>query len=179
MPSRCPPPGTDAASRDVGWRASGGEGLRAPADSRSTQRRPVAAAAGRLDPEHVARDQVTRHLRGELRVVEEVAPSGSRSTAALALGRVPPPLADDRGAARLENADLADDAVAAAARPLSARPEPEPVALDAQRIRELESLHGRVERVRHGHVDGGGAVRAGTGALAAADRLVVGEALVA
>src|SRR5215208_3592883 len=124
MPSRCSPPGTDAASRDVGGRA--GErrrGAPRPADSRSTWRRPVAAAAGRLDREHVARDQVARHLRGQLRVVEEVAPAGSRSTAALTLGRVRPPLADDRDAARLEDAQLADDAVAATGRPLSARAE--------------------------------------------------------
>src|SRR5207248_3124637 len=53
------------------------------------------------------------------------------------------------------------------------------VPLDPDRIGELERLGRRRERVRHRDVYRRRAVAVGAGALAAADRLVVGEAVVA
>ena len=96
-----------------------------------------------------------------------------------ALRRVPSPFGDEREAAVLEHAQLADDAVPSSVLAAPPRAGKQRVALDAERVGELERLHRRVERVRHGHVDAGGAVRAGARALSAADRLVVGEAVVA
>ena len=61
----------------------------------------------------------------------------------------------------------------------AARAEPERVPLDAQRVGELERLGRRRERVRHRDVHARRAVGVRARALAAADRLVVGEAVVA
>jgi hypothetical protein len=63
--------------------------------------------------------------------------------------------------------------------PGSARSEPQSVALDAQRILELERLDRCGQRVRHGDVHTARPIRIRTGALTPADRLVVREALVA
>ena len=48
------------------------------------------------------------------------------------------------------------------------------IAADAERVLELEGLGGRVERVSHVALDGGGAGGGGGGAGAAADGFVVG-----
>ena len=60
----------------------------------------------------------------------------------------------------------------------TARSEPQAVALDAQRVLELEGLHRGRQGVRHRHVHAARAVGVGARALSAADRLVVREALV-
>ena len=78
----------------------------------------------------------------------------------------------------LHHAKLPHDAVAAAMRPRAAGAETEPVALDVQRILQLERLDRRGERVRHRDVHAARPVGIGTGPLPAADRLVVREALV-
>ena len=74
----------------------------------------------------------------------------------------------------VEGLELAHDAVAAAMTPGAARPAAQRVLGHAQRELELERLDGRVERVRHRDVDGARPVGVRAGALAAAERLVVG-----
>ncbi len=63
-------------------------------------------------------------------------------------------------------------------RPGAARIAPQLVALDAERVGELECLDGSVERVRHRHVDRRGAAGVRAGALPSPDGLVVREAVV-
>ena len=116
--------------------------------------------------------------RGKLLAVQEAPPGQAVLAAPRAARRERAALGEEREAARLEDAQLADDAVAAAVAPGSARSAPELVALDAERVRELERLGRRVERVRHRDVDARRPVRVRAGALAAADRLVVREAVV-
>ena len=89
------------------------------------------------------------------------------------------PLGEHREPAVLEDAQLADDAVAASVHARAARAEPQLPALDPQRVLQLERLDGRRQRVRHGDVDAARAVGIRTGALTAAHRLVVREAVVA
>ena len=85
-------------------------------------------------------------------------------------------ISESASAQRLE---LADDAVAAAPAPGAAAAASQRVARYAQRELELERLDRRVEGVAHRHVDAARAVGVGAGALSAAERLVVGERLVA
>jgi hypothetical protein len=87
-------------------------------------------------------------------------------------------LCEEGEPAAFEDPQLADDAVAAAVTSGASRSRTELVALDAERIRELERLGGRVERVRHRHVHARGPVALRTRTLAAADRLVVREPVV-
>src|SRR5919204_1105083 len=148
-------------------------------DGRTRLRWPTEpAAAGRLDPDDVAGGEVARHLRGDRVAVERVAPGSPGLAAPLALRPMRPALGDDREPARLEHAELADDAVAAAMLAVAARAEAQAVPLDQQRVLELERLHGCRERVRHRDVDTARTVGVGTGSLPAADRLVVGEPVV-
>src|SRR6266508_4356322 len=136
------------------------------------------AAAGRLYRDDVAGLEVARHLcRNEL-PVQQVAPGCSRFTAALALRRVTASLADDREATVLEHAQPSNDAVAAPMPACAARAEPQRIELDAQRVLQLERLDRGRERVRHRDVHAARPVRVRTRALTAADRLVVGEAVV-
>src|SRR6266540_5550425 len=88
------------------------------------------------------------------------------------------PLGEQREAAVLEHAQLADDAVSATVRAAAAGAGPQLVALDADGIGELQGLDRRVERVRHRYMDRRGCVAVRAGTLAAGDRLVVGEARV-
>src|SRR5207247_10035621 len=110
--------------------------------------------------------------------VQEVAARRARRAAARPGGRVRSALRDDGGPARLERFELPYDALAAAVRTCAARVEAKRVPAHPERIRELERLGRCGERVRHRHVYAGGPVGARARALAAADRLVVGEALV-
>src|SRR5205807_4681154 len=127
----------------------------------------------------VARPELPCRLCRQFLVVQEV-PPGRAVLAPIRPARpAGAPLAEDREAAVLEHAQLADDAVAAAVRARSAGANAQTPLLDAERIRELERLDGSRERVRHRHVHPARPVRVGTRALAAADRLVVGEPLVA
>src|SRR5690349_3070163 len=89
------------------------------------------------------------------------------------------PLRDDREPARLEDLQLADDAGAAPIRARPARAEPQPVTVNANRILELERLDRSRQRVRHRDVHAARTVCVRTRSLAAADRLVVREAIVA
>src|SRR6266511_3662293 len=142
-------------------------------------RRAEAATPRGLDCYDVACVQVTRDLGRERLAVEEVATRRARTAAAFTLRPVRATLADDREPAILEHAQLADDAVAAPMSSSPARAEPEAVTLDSERVLQLERLHRRREGVRHRHMHAAGAVRTRTGALPAADRLVVREAVVA
>src|SRR5881392_2974838 len=108
-----------------------------------------AAAARCLDSDHVPGADVERRLGVNLTPVHEVPAGSAGRAAALTARRVSAPLRDDREPARLEHAQLADDAVAAAPGPRPARPEPQPVALDPERVLELERLDRRRERVGH------------------------------
>ncbi len=94
-------------------------------------------------------------------------------------GRVAAALGDQREGHLLERFDLAHDAVAAAVEPRAARAAAQGIGADAQREFALERLDGRVERVAHRDVNAAGPIGVGAGALAAAERLVVGEARVA
>src|SRR5262249_38286879 len=78
--------------------------------------RPVATAAGALDPDHVPCMQLAREFRRLLFAVHERPPGQTVSSRGRAAGRMPPPLGEDGEPAVLEHAQLADDAVAAAVR---------------------------------------------------------------
>src|SRR5947207_1402560 len=101
------------------------------------------AAARRLDRDDVARREIARELCAGRLAVDEVAAGRARRAAALSLRRVRASLADDREAAVLERAQLADDAVAAAVRAGATGAEPQAVALDAERVLQLERLDRR------------------------------------
>src|SRR5689334_17915461 len=96
------------------------------------------AAARRLDRDDVAGGDVTGQLRGGGLAVDEVAAGGAGCSTPLAPRCVHAALADDREAAVLEHAQLAHDAVATAVRAAAAGAEPQPVALDPERVLQLE-----------------------------------------
>ena len=79
-----------------------------------------AASAGSLDPDDVAGGQVTGHLCGQLLAVQQIVAGSPRRSALGSLRAMGPPLRDHREAAGLEDAELADDPVAAAVAPRSA-----------------------------------------------------------
>src|SRR5207302_4575365 len=137
------------------------------------------AATRRLDADHVTGGKVARHLCGHNLPVEQVPAGRSGRTAALAQRRIGSPLADDREAAVLQDAQLAGDAVAAAVTAGAAGATTKPVPLHADWVLQLERLDRRGERVRHRDVHAARPVSRWAGALAAADRLVVREAVVA
>src|SRR5436190_14448822 len=138
---------------------------------------PPAAARG-LDRDHVPFRELAGELPGCRLAVDEV-PAARPGRAAPLPGRcVRAPLADDREPAVLEHAELPHDAVAAAVLAIATRAEAERVALDPERVLQLERLDRRRERVRHRHVHPARPICARTGALPAADRLVVRKALV-
>src|SRR5215471_8807854 len=119
------------------------------------------AAARSLDRDDVTRVEIAGELRAGRLAVHEVGAEGSGRTAALALRSLRTALADDREPAVLQQAQLADDAVAATVLALPARAEPEPIALDPHRVLQLERLDRRRQRVRHRDVDAARAVRCG------------------
>src|SRR5215216_2358883 len=85
-----------------------------PLTGASLPRRPPAAAARRLDPEHVAGLQRARGFRGQLFAVEQVATACAVLSARLAGRSDRAPLGEKRHAAPLERLQLANDAVPAA-----------------------------------------------------------------
>ena len=85
-------------------------------------------------------------------------------------------LGDQREGHRLQRFDLAHHAVAAAPAPGAARPATQGVLHQAQGKFALERLDRRVQGVAHRHVHRAGPVGVRARPLAAADRLVVGEA---
>src|SRR5918999_2694656 len=141
-------------------------------------RRAVPAATRSLDRDDVARLERPGRLGWNLLAVQQVAPWYPGESASDSLRREPAPLTHHGEAARLEHPHLAHHAVPAAQLPTAARAAPEPLALDPQRVRELERLDRGREGVRHRHVHGVLAVGAPARALPAADRLVVREPVV-
>src|SRR3954451_1061684 len=106
------------------------------------------ASTRRLDRHDVAGGHVARDLRGQRLPVEEIRTGSPRRATAFALRRGRASLADDREPAVLEHAQRATNAVAAGVATRSARAAAKPIALDEQRVLELERLHRRRERVR-------------------------------
>ena len=150
--------------------------LRGRARASVPARGAVAAAAGRLDAQAVARAQRARRLRLELLAVEQVAPARAVLAAVGARRRVAAALGDQRVAssprAPRSRARRRRRRGGARRRPSRGAPRSSD---DAQRELELERLDRRVERVAHRDVDAARAVGVGARALAAAERLVVGE----
>ena len=136
----------------------------------------MSATSRGLDPQPVAGPEAAGRLRRQLLAVQQVPTRRARLAAVSAGRRVAAPLGDQREAHLVQRLELAHDAVAAAVPPGAARAAPQRVLDRAQRELELERLDRRVERVRHRHVHGARAVGVGARALAAAERLVVGEA---
>ena len=136
----------------------------------------MSAASRGLDSQPVAGAQRAEALPGNSSPFSRFLPGAPGSPPSTPGGAVAAPLGDQRVAHLVERLELAGHAVAAARRP--APPESRRSAyLDgAQRELELERLDRRVQRVRHGHVDGARTVGVRARALAAAERLVVGEA---
>ena len=105
----------------------------------SSRARPAAAARG-LDPEEIARLQVEVGDRRKLHAVEEGAAREAVLAAARTARRERASLREEREPARLEDAQLAHDTVAAPVQARPARAATELVPLDAERVRELERL---------------------------------------
>src|SRR4051794_6132782 len=137
----------------------------------------VAPAARGLDPQHLAGSELAARLGRDLLVVDEVASRLPVLAAVGAAGGVAAALGDERVGHGLERLDGADDAVAPAVRAAAARAAPDGVLAHAHGELELERFHRGVQRVAHGHVDARRAVGVRARALAAAERLVVGEGL--
>src|SRR5947207_1423782 len=129
------------------------------------------AAARRLDRDDVPAREVARDLGGDGRAVDAIQAGSGGRAAPFALRLVRAALADDRETTVLEHAQLTHDSVAATVRAPAARAEPEAVALHPQRVLQLERLHGRRQRVRHGDVHAARALGAGARTLPPADRL--------
>src|SRR5262249_12414721 len=89
------------------------------------------------------------------------------------------PLGEHREAAVREHAQLADHAVTAAVHSLTAGAVTQAPALDPQRVLQLQRRDRGDPRVRQGTVHGPGPGGSWAGALATADRLVVGERVAA
>ena len=139
----------------------------------------MSATSRCLDSQPVAGMEVARRLRRQLLAVDEVLTPRARLATIGARRRMAAALGDQRVAHLGERLELAHHAVAAARAPRAARAAAQRVLDRAQRELQLERLDRRVERVRHRHVHGARAVRVGARALAAAERLVVGEVVVA
>ena len=135
---------------------------------------PAAAARG-ADLEDVARLQVEAALGREAAAVQAVRARRAVLAARGAARAVAAALGHEAQAAVGQHAVDAHHAVAAAVSAGPARPRPQRVALDPQRILALERLDRRVQRVRHRDVDGARPGPRRPAALAAAERLVVGE----
>ena len=132
-----------------------------------------------LDSQAIAGAERTGGLRRQLVAVQQVAAALAVRAAVGAGRRVPAALGEQRVAHVGQRLDLAHDAVAAAVLAVAAAAPAQRVLDRAQRELQLERLDRRVQRVRHRDVDRARPVRVGAGALAAADRLVVGEVVVA
>src|SRR5439155_2637354 len=90
-------------------------------------------------------------------------------------GREAAAVGDDAAAYVGQKLELPDDPVAAVEFARAARAATKRVATDAHRIRGLEGLDGRVERVGHVRVDAAQSVRGGPRAHTPGNRLVVSE----
>src|SRR5262249_45445373 len=140
---------------------------------RKATRSAVAASSRGLDSEPVTWTQATRGLGREVVAVQGVPPGLAVAAAGGAARTVAAALGDQRVAHVGERFELAHDAVAAAMRAAPARAAADRVLDGPQRELALERLDRRVQRVAHRDVDRARPVGVGTGALPAAERLVV------
>ena len=151
-----------------------------PATTQTLLGSAVAAAARRLDRDHVARVEIDASpspgARSPFSRLRPGAPSAPPRTPCGACARRSV-ISDSRQGSSTRSSRTTPSPPRCS--PRAAGAEPQPVALDAQRVLQLERLDRRGERVRHRDVDARWPVRVGARALAAADRLVVREALVA
>src|SRR5204863_8808130 len=108
---------------------------------------PGAAAAGRLDRDDITCLEVERRLRRDLLPVHEVPPHRAGAASALAPRRVPAALGDDAEPGIFEEPELSHDAVAAPVSTIASGAKPQAVALDPERIRQLERFDRCVECV--------------------------------
>src|SRR3984957_9347068 len=115
-------------------------------------------------------------LRSQRLTVKQITTGSTRFAAGGAAGRVAAALADQREGHLAQRLELAHDAVAAAVAPAPAGAAAQRVLDHAQRELALERLDRRVQSVAHGDVHATWPVRVCARALAAAERLVVGEA---
>ncbi len=146
--------------------------------ARPRQRRSAVPAAARgLDPQAIAGPELALGLGRQRLAVEQVAPG-----APVARRRRAPRVAWRRRSVISVNRIGASASIS---RTIPSPPRRRPAAAaapahrelaDADRKLALERLDRGVQRVRHRHVDRARAVGVGAGALAAAERLVVGEA---
>src|ERR1035437_6657271 len=134
---------------------------------------------GGLDAQPLPLCERARALAGQRRAVEQIATRCAGLSAGGAAGGVAAALGDQREGHLAQRLQLAHDAVAAAVRTRSAGAAPQGVLQDAQREFALERLDRRVERVAHRHIHSRGSVAIRACALPAAERLVVGEGLIA
>ena len=140
----------------------------------------MSATSGGLDSQPVAGPEGARRLRRQLLAVQR----GSYPARRARRPRRP-------GGACRRRSVISEKRISASAsssrttpspprwRAGAARAAPQRVLDGPQRELQLERLDRRVERVRHRHVHGARAVGVRAGALAAAERLVVGEVVVA
>src|SRR3954451_5742445 len=151
-----------------------------PSPTNPTRSRPAMPTTSRcLDSKSVARAERAGRLARQLLAVDQVPTPGAGLATVRSRRGVAAALGDQRIAHLGQRLQLADHAVAAGLAAGAARAAPQRVLDRTQRELQLERLDRRVERVRHRDVDGAGAGRVGAGALAAAERLVVGELVVA
>src|SRR5262249_29098317 len=128
------------------WTQATVTGSRMP-ESLLPGRRPTEpAASGRLDRDDVSRPEVARDLRGQLLPVQEVSAEGAWPAAVGSLRRSGAALADDREPAGGERAQRPHHAVSPAQAACAARSHADGIALDAERVGELERFHRRIER---------------------------------
>src|SRR5512133_667344 len=130
-----------------------------PRPANATRSRPAMSTTSRcLDSQSVAGAQRAGRLGRELLAVEQVPTPGAR-LATVGAGRgMAAALRDQRVAHLRQRLELAYHAVPAAPAAGTARAAPQRVLDRAKRELQLERLDGRVERVRHRHVDGARAV---------------------
>src|SRR4051812_6726832 len=100
----------------------------------------MAAAAGGLDAQSLARAQRAQRLGTDVGAVDRVAPHRPRAAPVGARRSMPAALADQRVGHVLERLDLPDHAVAAAVGAVAARAAADRVLRDPQRERALERL---------------------------------------
>src|SRR5690349_20624512 len=150
-----------------------------PSPMNPTASSAIPATSRRLDPQSLAGALATGRLAGHLLAVDLVAPRLARLAAVGPGGRMSAPLAYERVMHVRQRLQLAYHAVAALVLALDARASPQRVRGHPQRELQLQRLLRRVESVRHGDVHAARPVGVLARALAAAQRLVVGEVVVA
>src|SRR5271165_3049803 len=139
---------------------------------------PASSPTRRFHAKPLAGAHRAGELPGERPPVELIVSATPWLTPLGPAGCVAAALGDQREGHLLERFDLSYDAVAPAVGARASRAPAQRIRAHAQREFALERLDGRVERVAHRDVYAAGPVRVGARSLAAAERLVVGEARV-